>query len=69
MSKMNRHQIKRRLNRVITESFRLAEIHSDNEQDVYAVRHPQMKNLYRDVAFLAKIVNELFDEVSKLIKL
>lgn len=39
----------------------LADMHSDNDQDRYAVPHPQMKQLYKDIAFIAKSVAVIMD--------
>ena len=62
MSKLTKHQIARNLSRIISENLRLADAHSNNENDCYAVRHTQMKALYRDIAILAKAVRHIMRE-------
>lgn len=56
MSKVTRHQVRRRVSRIITENFALAAQHTGNEQCVYAVSHPRMKKLYEDIAYLGKAI-------------
>lgn len=62
MSKMTRHQIRKQISRIISESLKLSAAHSNSASDCYAVRHPQMKALYRDIAILAKAVRQLMTE-------
>lgn len=54
---MTIHQIKKTLSIIQSRNFVLSNIHSDKETDKYAPSHPQMKEIYRDLAYIAKCLS------------
>jgi hypothetical protein len=62
---MTRNQMMKKLNLIIVKNHEMADRHTDLEQNKYAVSHPQMKRLYRDVAYLAEMIRILDNRENK----
>ena len=53
---MSKEYIQGKLANLEARNRALAQMHSDLEQDKYPVSHPQMKQLYNDIAELADLI-------------
>lgn len=62
---MTRNQMRKKLQLILTHNLMMANNHSKNEQDKYAVSHPQMYRLYKDIAYLAKTISTLEKSIAR----